>query len=85
MPRRQLAVGSRANCDHFNTFIEASMVAKSKRIMDKLVWEADTPIEADADGYSDGLILPPLSAIRGFILFKFGEKRLDASRRMFTA
>ena len=31
------------------------MAAKSKRIKDKLVWEAYTPIEADADGYSDGV------------------------------
>ena len=31
------------------------MAAKSKRIKDKLVWEAYTPVEADADGYSDGV------------------------------
>jgi len=30
------------------------MVAKSKRIKGKLLWEAYTPVESDADGYSDG-------------------------------
>ena len=29
------------------------MAAKSKRIKNKLVWEAYTPVEANADGYSD--------------------------------
>ena len=31
------------------------MAAKSKRISDKLLWETCTPLEADADGYSDGV------------------------------
>ena len=31
------------------------MAAKSKRIKDKLLWEAYTPFEADSDGYSDGV------------------------------
>jgi hypothetical protein len=31
------------------------MATKSKRIKDKLLWEAYTPVEADADGYSDGI------------------------------
>lgn len=31
------------------------MAAKSKRIKDKLLWEAYTPVEADSDGYSDGV------------------------------
>lgn len=31
------------------------MATKSKRIKDKLLWEVYTPVEADADGYSDGI------------------------------
>ena len=55
MPKIQLAVGSGTSVNYFDTFTEASMAAKSKRIKDKLVWEAYTPVEADADGYSDGV------------------------------
>ena len=55
MPKIQLAVGSGTNGNYFDTSTKASMAAKSKRIKDKLVWEAYTPVEADADGYSDGV------------------------------
>ena len=55
MPRIRLAIRSRKSVKYFDTSTDASMAAKSKRIKDKLVWEAYTPIEADADGYSDGV------------------------------
>ena len=55
MQRIQLAVGSGTSVNYFDTSTEASMAAKLKRIKDKLVWEAYTPVEADADGYSDGV------------------------------
>ena len=74
MPRTQLEVGSWKNGNYFETSTEASMAAKSKRIKDKLVWEAYTPVEADADGYSDGVDFAAVVGNKRFHSFQVWRK-----------
>ena len=58
------------------------MAAKPKRIKGKLLHEAYTPAESDADRYSDGIDYAAVVGNKRFHSFQVGAKKPGKSRRM---
>jgi hypothetical protein len=59
------------------------MAAKSKRIKDKLLMEAYTPVEADSDGYSDGVDFAAVVGNKRFHSFQVWRKN-DGGRPTYV-
>ena len=60
-------------------------MAKPRRIKDKLLHEAYTPVESDADGYSDGADFAAVVGNKNSIHFRSGGKSRVANPRMCMA
>lgn len=59
------------------------MAAKPKRIKDKLLWEAYTPVDADSDGYSDGVNFAAVVGNKRFHSFQVWREK-DGSRPTYV-
>jgi hypothetical protein len=59
------------------------MATKSKRIKDKLLMEAYTPVEADSDGYSDGVDFSAVVGNKRFHSFQIWREK-DGGRPTYV-